>query len=556
MSLEKSPTLRVLIVDDEPLSTKVLASLLKDHASSVEQAISGSEALDMMESAPFDLVVTDLIMPGMDGFGLVKRIRANYPEVLVFIFTGNDSFSLAKNALQVGADAYLLKPLDKDQFAITLQQALEKRNLHKKIDELGKLVEDQWAKTKIVGQTRAIRDLQYLIEKARHSRAPVLIQGESGTGKELVARAICGGNPKDLEKFVSVNCCAISEGLIESELFGHVRGAFSGATSDRKGLFEVADGGTLFLDEIGDISPALQMKLLRVLQEKEVRRVGDNFTRIVNVRILAATNKNLLEAIAQGTFREDLYYRLNVIPLKIPPLRDRIEDIPLLAEHFIQKYQNGQTPRKLHPDTTQVLQSYTFPGNIRELENIIQRALSLSSHTILLPSDFIPYFQEPNPHLIHKSKNSNKRHSKIISPPLTKASPPALNSPDIYHSPSQLSSASPYYQAPSSEFKAESPAFPAQLQSLPTNNFNSSLPGPKESYLLPSLGLLPHLQSYPELKKALLKMEKEWIEHFLKQNKGSVQETALALGIGRTALHNRITKLLINIEELRNHVSR
>ncbi len=385
--------LSILIVDDEASTAQSLKIILEEYGHQVLIAENGEEALEQIPKSSFNLVITDLVMPGMDGFALVKRIKEKFPSLMVFIFSGHDSFSMARKALKLGADDFLLKPLDPDQLNIALEQAILKMDLKNRLENLGKLVERNYGPANIVGTSKSMQEVFRLIDRATQSRANVLIHGESGTGKELVARAIYSKNASQKHNFVSVNCCAISEGLIESELFGHVRGAFSGAISDREGLFEMANNGTIFLDEIGDISLNIQTKLLRVLQEGEVRRVGENKMRNVNVRVIAATNKNLENAVKEGGFREDLFYRLNVIPIFLPSLKERKSDIPLLVSHFLRKYSDISQNKRFSPEALVFLQNYPFPGNIRELENIVQRAMSLAASDTISREELESYIQ-------------------------------------------------------------------------------------------------------------------------------------------------------------------
>ena len=391
MEYEKS--LSILVVDDEMVSSRAIQNTLESMNHKVTIAQNGETALSTMQWNPFDLVITDLVMPGMDGFALVKRIKKNFSDLIVFIFTGYDSFSLARKALTHGADDFLLKPIDQDQLTIAINQAWEKKRLKNKIKNLGELVERKYSSRNLVGNSPSMQEVVRLIAKAQTSKANVFIRGESGTGKELVAQAIYSPNAQKDNKFVSVNCCAISESLIESELFGHTRGAFSGATQNRMGLFEQAHNGTIFLDEIGDISLNIQTKLLRIIQEGEVRRVGENRIRYVNTRVIAATNKNLEKAIQEGTFREDLFYRLNVIPISLPSLRERVSDIPLLIGHFLQKHCDSDNLKTFSPEAIELLQNYPFPGNIRELENIVQRAISFVPNSVIERKDIVSYLQ-------------------------------------------------------------------------------------------------------------------------------------------------------------------
>lgn len=489
----------VLIVDDEPSSLLSLGKILEISVQQVYRAPNGNDALKTLANHSIDIVITDLVMPGMDGFALLRKIKLHFPQVMVFLFTGQDSFSLARKGLDLGADAFLLKPLDPDQLQIALAQASEKRKLQEKIEYLDSMVKSQWAKKNIIGQSKPIRDLLQIIEKARRAKANVLITGESGTGKELVSRAIFDPSHNPLEKFVSVNCAAIPEGLIESEFFGHVRGAFSGAITDRKGLFEMANGGTLFLDEIGEIPLHIQTKLLRVLQEKEVRRVGDNQIRSVEVRVISATNKDLKKLIEQGSFREDLYYRLNVIPVRIPSLRERIEDLPLLVEHFFQKHKTSEGPQSIDPQSYTILKKYPFPGNVRELENILQRAISLTSNSVLQARDFLPYLQEADSDFAFQENNTSP-----------------LNAPN-------------------------QKAF-SQIQ-----NSNQ----PPVDFLEEQV----YSKKYSDFKKFMDTLEENYLYHALKQTSGNVQEASDLVQMGRTAFHNKIHKYKIDLEKVRKNVS-
>jgi two-component system response regulator PilR (NtrC family) len=372
----------ILIVDDEKITAFYLKDLLAAAGYEVQLAQNGEEALEHLARRRFSLMVTDLVMPGIDGFALVKKAKQAHPDLPVFILTAHGSYDVARKAQTIGADDYLLKPVNPEQLHAALGKALERSWSKGKGAGLAKLGDAPLAgQHAIIGASEPMQEVFHAIEKARASRGHVLIRGESGTGKELVARAIQGNPGPDAagSGIVIVNCCAISEGLIESELFGHAKGAFSGAVGDREGLFEVADGGTIFLDEIGDIPLRSQTKLLRVLQEGEFRRVGENKVRHVSVRVIAATNRDLEEGVKLGHFREDLYYRLNVIPIRLPPLRSRQEDVPLLIRHFLAKHQKRSAAKVgMTDDAVEALKGYAFPGNIRELENIVQRAISFA----------------------------------------------------------------------------------------------------------------------------------------------------------------------------------
>ncbi|HLP42026.1 MAG TPA: sigma-54 dependent transcriptional regulator, partial [Fibrobacteria bacterium] len=385
----------ILIVDDEKITAFYLKDVLASAGYDAHLAQNGEEALELLARRRFHLVITDLVMPGIDGFALVKKVKQGYPDLPVFILTAHGSSDVARKAQAIGADDYLLKPVNPDQLQVAMGKALDRYLLAGKVGPIGILPEAGHPASAIIGASEPMREVFRVIEKARHSRGNVLIRGESGTGKELVARAIHGGRPgEEKAGIVIVNCCAISEGLIESELFGHARGAFSGAVADRQGLFEIADGGTLFLDEIGDIPLRSQTKLLRILQEGEFRRVGENKVRHVNVRVIAATNRNLEEAVKSGHFREDLYYRLNVIPVHLPPLRSRLSDVPLLVRHFLAKHQRPSASKVgMGDEALESLMDYAFPGNIRELENIVQRAVSLAKGPFITRREIEAYLQ-------------------------------------------------------------------------------------------------------------------------------------------------------------------
>ncbi len=374
----------ILIVDDEKITAFYLRDLLVGLECDVHLAQNGEEALEILEKQHLDIVITDLVMPGIDGFALVKRIKVKKPDLPVFVLTAHGNPEAARKAKALGADQFLMKPVSVEQLFLAIRKLKEKSVTGG--DDVATAARFRVAA--IVGTSEPMQKVFHAIEKARISKANVLIRGESGTGKELVARAIAIPGEKESHPFVILNCCAISEGLLESELFGHVRGAFSGAVADREGLFEAADGGSLFLDEIGDMSLHSQTKLLRAIQEGEFRRVGDNQTRHANVRIVAATNRDLEKAVRAGFFREDLYYRLNVIPIRLPPLRSRPSDIAILTRFFLAKHQN-KSPYKveLTPEAIELLSRYDFPGNVRELENIIQRTISFASNRTVGPAE-------------------------------------------------------------------------------------------------------------------------------------------------------------------------
>jgi DNA-binding NtrC family response regulator len=480
----------ILIVDDEKITAFYLKDLLAAAGHDVHLAQNGEEALEQLARRRFDLIITDLVMPGIDGFALVKRVKQGHPDLPVFILTAHGSYDVARKAQAIGADDYLLKPVNPDQLHASLAKALDRSH--------GKGMTAMGGKgallprpgdapigttAAIIGESDPMQEVFRVIEKARASRGHVLIRGESGTGKELVARAIQGvgapeGGPGGI---VVVNCCAISDGLIESELFGHARGAFSGAVADREGLFEIADGGTLFLDEIGDIPLRSQTKLLRVLQEGEFRRVGENKLRHVSVRVIAATNRNLEEAVKQGHFREDLYYRLNVIPILLPPLRSRLSDVPLLVRHFLAKHQRrSQAKVGISEEALSLLMEYAFPGNIRELENIVQRAISFARGPLISRDEIDGYLK--------------------------------------------------------------SGSFAGGVLGEAGSGIGAG--GPGASMSLDAL-------TFPNLKNHLRRIEREFVLARLAAAGWSVSDAARSMEITRTALHNRMKKLGINSKELR-----
>jgi DNA-binding NtrC family response regulator len=373
----------ILLIDDDPGIRKALTAVLKRRGHLVMTAGNATEGLQFIEDSPVDLVLSDIQMPGMTGLELLPRIKRMRPETEVIMMTGFGTVERAVEALKEGAYDFLTKPFeDIEAVERVVDKALERGRLLAKASGLQSRLELEVGERfeGIVGSSRAMRSVYELIDSVSGADAHVLIRGESGTGKELVAKALHYRSPRRSRPFVVINCSALTETLLESELFGHVKGAFTGATAHKRGLFEEAHRGTLFLDEIGDVSPIVQVKMLRAVQEGEIRRVGSNENIRVDVRVLAATNRNLEEAMASGEFREDLYYRLNVIGIRLPPLRERVEDVPLLAHHFLQKYA-GRMSREISDfaeDVMDVLQTYRWPGNVRELENVVERAVVLT----------------------------------------------------------------------------------------------------------------------------------------------------------------------------------
>ena len=370
-------TRSILVVDDDGAMRDMLIALLEDAGHHAQGAALADEAIDAIKDREFDAVLSDIRMPGKSGIDMLGEIRALRPETPIIMMTAFGSIDSAVEAMQAGAFDYITKPFKRDAILISLERAFERRHLEQENRRLRLAVERTTSFGEMIGGSPAMNEIFAMIRKVSSGRASVLITGESGTGKELVARTIHFNGARAKNPFIPVNCTALPEGLMESELFGHVRGAFTGAVSNKRGLFEEAEGGTLFLDEIGDMPPGLQSKLLRVLQDGEVRPVGGNQSHPVDVRIVAATNKDLTAAVEQGTFRKDLYYRLAVIPIEIPPLRQRPEDIPPLAEAFLEKHGDGSN-YTLSQGALELLKHESWDGNARELENVIERAIAFS----------------------------------------------------------------------------------------------------------------------------------------------------------------------------------
>lgn len=383
---------RVLIVDDEVAIRKALERFLKGLSYEVFVAENGEEALKILEKEAVDLALVDLVMPKIDGIELIKRIKKLQPDCVPIVLTGFGTITSAVEAMKSGAYHYLTKPFELDDIASLLATALEHSKLKEENRILKKQLREKYRFESIVGTSDEMAGVFDMIEKVSESDSTVLITGESGTGKELVARAIHYNSPRKDKPLVIVNCAAIPEELLESELFGHVRGSFTGAVATRMGKFDAADTGSIFLDEIGDMSPKLQVKVLRVIQEQRFDPVGSTTTHQVNVRIIAATNQNLEEAVKKHMFREDLFYRLNVIPIHVPPLRDRSSDIPLLIHHFMNKSckMQGKCVKDVSEDALKQLTEYGWPGNVRELENMMERLSVLKAGSIIEVPDLPP----------------------------------------------------------------------------------------------------------------------------------------------------------------------
>ena len=372
-------SLRIVVVDDEPAQRELIGGFLTKQGHEVFPAGSGAEALAHVQDRQVDLVLSDCRMPGMSGPDLLQKIKAVNPEIPLILMTAYGTVETAVQAMKDGAADYLTKPLDLEELLVRVGRVTEQARLKSEVRELQRQLVERHRLDGIIGESGRMQEVLALVTRVAPSDATVLIRGESGIGKELIARAIHFNSRRAAGPLVSLNCAALPEQLLESELFGHERGAFTGAVAQRKGRFEQADGGTIFLDEIGDLSPTLQVKLLRVLQEREFERVGGNKTLGMDVRVLAATHRDLEQAMRDGRFREDFYYRLNVVTIQIPPLRDRREDIPLLLDHFLRKFaeKNRRDVTGLTAAARDAFLKYDYPGNIRELENLVERAVLL-----------------------------------------------------------------------------------------------------------------------------------------------------------------------------------
>ena len=389
---------RVLVVDDEQSMRELLGIMLRQVGYDVTQADGGEAAIQMLKTTDvFDLVITDLRMRKVDGLGVLRAVKEHSPRTVVLVVTAFASTETAVEAMKLGAYDYVTKPFKLDELKLTIANALERKRLQDENRELKKQLRTERGFDSFVGKSPRMLEIFETIRKTADSGSTVMITGESGTGKELVARAVHQESSRRNAPFVSVNCGAIPETLMESELFGHVKGAFTGAVQSTEGLFSAADGGTLFLDEITEIPQSVQVKLLRVIQEREIRRVGDTRDIKVDVRLIAASNRDLAKAVADSVLREDLYYRLNVIPVHLPPLRERTEEIPLLVSHFIARITKdvGKTVRGISPEALEVLERYHWPGNIRELENVIERAIVLGNGEQIVLEALPAHLAEP-----------------------------------------------------------------------------------------------------------------------------------------------------------------
>lgn len=382
--------MQIMIVDDEKIIRESFFHWFQKSGHKVATAASGDEALRQLAQTPFDLLFVDIKMPGMDGIELLSAVKEAYPETLVIIITAYGSIESAVQAMKIGATDYLLKPFKPDQLSLVMAKVIQQQKQMSEYNYLKGRLEKITQFDNIIGQSPAMTAIYDIISEVAGTGASVLLAGETGTGKELIAKAIHAKSPRANRPFIAINCGAIPDTLLESELFGHQKGAYTGASQDRKGFLEVVNGGTLFLDEVGEISPKMQVDLLRVLEEKKIIRVGSRQPMIVDFRLITATSRNLEAQIGTGVFREDFYYRINVIQVDIPPLRQRREDIHLLADHFLKKYCHETTKRvdRISPQAYRILDACDWPGNVRELENAIERAVVLSKSRILNAADF------------------------------------------------------------------------------------------------------------------------------------------------------------------------
>ena len=383
---------RILIIDDDPAMVSVISEICHERGHQTESYSSGQKALENLVAQNPQLIITDLKMDKVSGLDILRESRQSLPQTPVIMITAYAKVESALEAMKLGAYDYITKPFKVDELQLTIQRALDHQADRREIQNLRRAVKEKFRFENIIGTSQRMQEIYNLIAKVADTDSTILIQGESGTGKELVARALHFNSNRQHQPFVAINCSALPENLLESELFGHKKGAFTGATNDKIGLFEEAEQGTIFLDEVNSMALSLQTKLLRVLQERQIRRVGDTKSSSINVRVLAATNESLHEKIKTGQFREDLYYRLCVIPIEMPALRERLDDIPLLVHHFLAKNatQTATEPKKIDSKAVETLQQYRWQGNVRELENAIERACALCDDGIIRVSDLPP----------------------------------------------------------------------------------------------------------------------------------------------------------------------
>lgn len=391
----------ILIVDDEQSYRQLLSLVFQQQGNTIRTAMNGRQALELLAAEPADVIISDVKMPDMDGIEMLRAVRETLPDLGVILMTAFASVETAREAFKLGADDFIQKPFDVEELKLIVRKTLEKQALIDENRAFKRAQRERGSVKNIIGTSAKMHAIFQMIETVAEVQSTVLITGESGTGKELVARAIHDLSPRAEKPFISINCGAFTETLLESELFGYVKGAFTGANTNRKGLFEAANGGTIFLDEIGEMSPAMQVKLLRVLQERRVRAVGAHDEIAIDARVLAATNRELKQMTDDGTFREDLFYRISVIPIHLPPLRERADDIPDLITHFVKKFcdQAGKN-LTISPKTAQILEKYAWHGNVRELEHTIERAVALERSGEIQPEQLPDHITNYNPQRI------------------------------------------------------------------------------------------------------------------------------------------------------------
>jgi len=406
----------ILIVDDEQSYRQLLSLVFEDDGNTIRTAMNGRQALELLEAEPADVIISDVRMPDMDGIEMLRAVRATVPDLGVILMTAFASVETAREAFKLGADDFIQKPFDVEELKLIVRKTLEKQALIDENRAFKRAQRERGSVKNIVGTSAKMNAIFQMIETVAEVQSTVLVTGESGTGKELVARAIHDLSPRAEKPFISINCGAFTETLLESELFGYVKGAFTGANTNRKGLFEAAHGGTIFLDEIGETSPAMQVKLLRVLQERRVRPVGAHDELPIDARVIAATNRDLKKMTGEGTFREDLFYRISVIPMHLPPLRERSDDIPDLITHFVKKFcdQAGKDLR-MSPKTAQLLENYAWHGNVRELEHTIERAVALERSTEIQPEQLPDHITNYNPQRINAEFNLPESGINLVS---------------------------------------------------------------------------------------------------------------------------------------------
>lgn len=388
----------ILIIEDDPKMREALRHIMRKEGHLVDVAETGEDGLEKLKTADFELIISDLKLPGMDGMDVLRAAKAYRPDVSVIVITAYGTIDSAVVAMKSGAEDYITKPFNLDHIRLVVKKALEKRELSVRNALLESQLRKKYRFDNMIGGSEAMIAVYRLIEQVKNSRTTVLIRGETGTGKELVARAIHFNSVRAANPFIPLNCAALNENLAGSELFGHVKGSFTGALRDRRGVFEMAEGGTIFLDEIADMDPGLQQIFLRVLENGEIQPIGSAERKMVSVRIIAATNRNLEQLVQEEKFREDLYYRINVVAIRLPPLRERREDIGVLAHFFLDKYatENGKTLRRVSPEALALLEAAPWPGNVRELENVIERAVLLAEADEILPGNLPRHLQHPH----------------------------------------------------------------------------------------------------------------------------------------------------------------